>query len=295
MMSVILITGCSTGLGQATALHLARKGHRVFATMRAPERDGGPLQEAADMERLEISAPRLDVCDQSSVHDAVEAALREAGRIDVLINNAGRGDLGALELATEEQIRGMFETNVFGPLRMAQAVLPSMRARGSGTIVQVSSVAGHIVGLGNGLYAGTKHALEAMSEALAAEVLQFGIRVAIIEPGFFATPIIDKAVASVAAGAAGDGPYANVERRMAGIYMGGKAAAQDPFEVAAVIEHAITTDTPRLRYLVGVDAEVFMRERPKMTDEEYLQSFGRPQSDDEFFAEFMRRFPMPTP
>lgn len=294
-MSVILITGCSTGLGQATALHLARKGHRVFATMRAPERDGGPLQEAADKERLEISAPRLDVCDQSSVHDAVEAALREAGRIDVLINNAGRGDLGALELATEEQIRGMFETNVFGPLRMAQAVLPSMRARGSGTIVQVSSVAGHIVGLGNGLYAGTKHALEAMSEALAAEVLQFGIRVAIIEPGFFATPIIDKAVASVAAGAAGDGPYANVERRMAGIYMGGKAAAQDPFEVAAVIEHAITTDTPRLRYLVGVDAEVFMRERPKMTDEEYLQSFGRPQSDDEFFAEFMRRFPMPTP
>ena len=219
---------------------------------------------------------------------------RTPGQIDVLVNNAGRGDLGAMELATEEQMRGMFETNVFGPLRVAQAVLPSMRARGSGTIVQISSVAGHIVGLGNGLYAGTKHALEAMSEALAAEVLQFGIRVAIIEPGFFATPIIDKAVESVAAGAAGDGPYANVERRMAGIYMGGKAAAQDPFQVAEVIEHAITTDTPKLRYLVGVDADVFMRERPRMTDEEYLQSFGRVQTDEEFFAEFMRRFPMPS-
>lgn len=293
-MSVILITGCSTGLGQAAALHLARKGNRVFATMRSPERDGGPLLDAAKAEGLELSVSRLDVCDPSSVREAVAAALAEAGQIDVLVNNAGRGDLGALELATEEQMRGMFETNVFGPLRVAQAVLPSMRARGSGTIVQISSVAGHIVGLGNGLYAGTKHALEAMSEALAAEVLQFGIRVAIVEPGFFATPIIDKAVESVAAGAAGDGPYANVERRMAGIYMGGKAAAQDPQQVAEAIEHAITTDQPKLRYLVGVDADVFMRERPKMSDEEYLHSFGRPQSDEEFFAEFMRRFPMPT-
>jgi NAD(P)-dependent dehydrogenase (short-subunit alcohol dehydrogenase family) len=293
-MTVTLITGCSTGLGQAAALHLARKGHRVFATMRSPETGGGPLLEAAKSEGLQISVSRLDVCDPASVTDAVAAALADAGQIDVLVNNAGRGDLGAMELASEEQMRGMFETNVFGPLRVAQAVLPSMRARGSGTIVQISSVAGHIVGLGNGLYAGTKHALEAMSEALAAEVLQFGIRVAIIEPGFFATPIIDKAVESVAAGAAGDGPYASVERRMAGIYMGGKAAAQDPYQVAEVIEHAITTDAPKLRYLVGVDADVFMRERPRMTDEEYLQWFGRVQTDDEFFAEFMQRFPMPT-
>jgi NAD(P)-dependent dehydrogenase (short-subunit alcohol dehydrogenase family) len=175
---------------------------------------------------------------------------------------------------------------------MCQAVLPSMRARASGTIVNVSSVAGLIVGVCNGLYAGTKHALEAVSEALALEVLQYGIRVAIIEPGFYATPIIDKAIGSVKA--AGDVPYANVEGRIAGIYMGGKAAAQDPTEVAKVIEHAITTDAPKLRYLVGVDATVFTTERPKMTDEEYLQSFGRVQSDEEFFAEFMRRFPMPA-
>ena len=94
--------------------------------------------------------------------------------------------------------------------------------------------------------------------------------------------------------AAGDAPYANVEGRIAGIYMGGKAAAQDPQEVAQVIEHAITTDQPKLRYLVGVDAGVFMTERPKMSDEEYVQSFGRIQTDEEFFAEFMRRFPMPT-
>jgi NAD(P)-dependent dehydrogenase (short-subunit alcohol dehydrogenase family) len=289
---VTLITGTSTGLGQTTALHLARKGHRVFATMRAPERGAGPLLDAAKNEGLQITVSALDVCDAKSIQQAVAAVLKDAGQIDVLINNAGRGDLGAVELATDEQVRGMFETNVYGPIRMCQAVLPSMRARGSGTIVNISSVAGLIVGAGNGLYAGTKHALEALSEALALEVLQYGIRVAIIEPGFFDTPIIDKAAASVTA--AGDTPYANVEGRMAGIYMGGKAAAQNPQEVAEIIEHAITTDQPRLRYLVGVDATVFTTERPKMSDEEYLQSFGRIQTDEEFFAEFMRRFPMPA-
>lgn len=291
-MTVTLITGASTGLGQATALHLARKGHRVFATMRSPERGGAPLQDAVTNEGLPITLLPLDVCDPASVHDAVAAALADAGQIDVLVNNAGRGDLGALELATEEQMRGMFDTNVLGPIRVAQAVLPSMRARGSGTIVNISSVAGLIVGPGDGLYAGTKHALEAISEALAIEVLQYGIRVAIIEPGFFATPIIDKAIAT-ATHAAGDGPYANVERRMAGIYMGGKAAAQDPQLVAEAIEHAITTTSPQLRYLVGVDAHVFTTERPKMPDWEYVEGFGRVQSDDEFFAEFVRRFPMP--
>ncbi len=293
MTMVILITGASTGLGQSAALHLARKGHRVFATMRSPKTGGGLLLDAAKKEGLEITVSRMDVCDDASVRQAVEAALKDAGQIDAVVNNAGRGDLGAMELATEEQLLGMFNTNVFGPARVARAVLPSMRARGSGTIVNISSVAGLIVGAGNGLYAGTKHALEAMSEAMAIEVMQYGIRVAIIEPGFFATPIIDKAIASTP-GAAGDGPYANIERRMAGIYMGGKAAAQDPQLVAEMIEHAITTDAPKLRYRVGVDAEVFATRRPAMSDEEYVETFGRVQTDDEFFAAFARVFPMPA-
>lgn len=291
--TVTLITGASTGIGQVTALHLARHGHRVFATMRSPERDAGPLLEAADREGLSIAVSRLDVRDPGSVHEAVGAALAEAGQIDVLVNNAGLGDLGALEEVSSEQARAVFETNVFGPLRLAQAVLPSMRARRSGTIVNLSSVAGRIVGPGNGLYASTKHALEAMSEALAMEVMQYGIRVAIIEPGFFATPIIDKAVESATSG--GDGaPYANVDRRIAGIYMGGKAVAGDPQVVAEAIERAITTAEPKLRYLVGADAHVFITERAKMTDEEYILGFGREQTDDEFFAEFVRRFPVPS-
>ena len=235
--TVTLITGASTGLGQATALHLARKGHHVIATMRAPEHGAAPLQDAAKSEGLRITVVRLDVCDPASVRDAVGAALADAGHIDVVVNNAGRGDLGALEEADEDQIRGMFDTNVFGPIRVAQAVLPSMRARRSGTIINVSSVAGILVGPGNGLYAATKHALEALSEALAMEVMQYGIRVAIIEPGFFATPIIDKAVES-ATGAAGEGPYANIDRRIAGIYVGGKAQAGDPQVAAEAIEHA---------------------------------------------------------
>lgn len=292
-MAVILITGCSTGLGQAAALHLARRGHRVFATMRSPE-SGTPLLDAAAAEGLQLSVSRLDVCDDASVREAVDAALRDAGQIDAVVNNAGRGDLGAVELATDAQMLAMFDTNVFGAIRVARAVLPSMRARGSGTIVNISSVSGLVVGASNGLYAGTKHALEAVSEALALEVMQFGIRVAIIEPGFFATPILDKAIASTP-GAAGDGPYANIERRMAGIYMGGKGAAQDPQLVAEAIEHAITTDAPKLRYRVGVDAEVFATRRPAMSDEEYIEIFGKAQTDEEFFASFVRVFPMPSP
>ena len=292
MATVTLITGASTGLGRAAALHLARKGHRVFATMRSPERSQAQLLEAAKTEGLQLTVSRMDVTDPASVQAAVDAALAEAGQIDAVVNNAGLGDLGALELATDQQMRAMFETNVFGPIRVARAVLPSMRARGSGTIVNVSSVAGLIVGPGDGLYAGTKHALEAISEALAMEVLQYGIRVAIIEPGFFDTPIIDKAMDSMTA--AGEAPYANVERRIAGIYAGGKTAAQDPQLVAEAIEHAITTDAPRLRYLVGVDAHVFAEKRPLMSDEEYVEGFGRVQTDEEFFAEFVRRFPMPA-
>lgn len=293
-MAVILITGASTGLGQSAALHLARKGHIVFATMRSPEKGGAPLVEAAKNEGLQITVSKMDVCDDASVRAAVDSALAAAGHIDAIVNNAGIGDLGAMELATDEQMLAMFNTNVFGCVRVARAVLPSMRERGSGAIINISSVAGLIVGAGNGLYAGTKHALEAISEAMAIEVMQFGIRVAIIEPGFFATPIIDKAMVSVADGAAGEGPYANVERRMAGIYMGGKAAAQNPQLVAELIEHAITTDAPKLRYRVGVDAEVFATRRPAMSDEEYVETFGKPQTDDEFFASFVRVFPMPT-
>lgn len=292
--TVSLITGASTGIGQVTALHLARAGHHVHATMRSPERGGTRLLELAKTEGLQLTVSQLDVTDPASIEKAVALVLAESGRIDVLINNAGIGNLGALENCGEDDVRLMFETNVFGTLRMVRAVLPGMRERASGTIVNISSVAGLLVGGGNGLYCATKHALEAASETLAIEVKQFGIRVAIIEPGFFGTPIIDKAVDATGAHDA-EGPYANIERRMNGVYQGGKEVAGDPQEVAAAIEHAVTTDDPKLRYLVGVDAVPFIEGRARMSDEEYVHAFGRVMTDEEYFAEFAARFPMPSP
>ncbi len=289
---VVLITGTSTGIGQATALHLARRGYRVHATMRSPERAATPLLDAARAEGLELTAAQLDVTDPASVRRAVDAVLAESGRIDVLVNNAGLGDLVMLENSTDEQARAMFDTNVLGALRTIRAVLPGMRERDSGTIVNVSSVAGHVVGAGSGLYASTKHALRAMSEALALEVLQFGIRVAVIEPGFIATPIIDKATSTLSSSE--DSSYAATERRMNAVYQGAKPLAGHPQLVAEAIEHAIRTDDPKHRYLVGFDAAPFLDGRKRMTDEEYIEAFGRVQTDEEWFTEFAARFPMPA-
>jgi NAD(P)-dependent dehydrogenase (short-subunit alcohol dehydrogenase family) len=287
---VVFITGTSTGLGRTTALHLARKGHRVFATMRSPQTDAAALLAIARDEHLSLSVSRLDVTDEASIECAVRTALDEAGAIDVLVNNAGLCVLTAVELATEAQTHAMFETNVFGPMRVMRAVLPAMRARGRGTIVNVSSISTRCIGVGSGLYAATKQALEALSEALALEAGPFGVRVAIIEPGFFETPILDKVL--VGLDLASDSPYAAVERRVYGIYAGGRSGAGDPQEVADAIEHAIITDDPKLRYIVGAGGMVFARERARMGDEEYVRAFSRAMSDEEFFAEFGARFPM---
>ena len=175
---------------------------------------------------------------------------------------------------------------------MIRAVLPTMRAQGSGTIVNVSSVAGRITGAVQGLYSGSKHALEAISEALAVEVHMHGIRVALIEPGFFSTPILEKGPQGI--GENEGGPYTAIQRRMSTLYLGASAqGAGDPIDVAKTIERAIATDKPEFRYPVGLDAPVFLEGRARMGDQEYVESFGREQTDEEWFAEFARRFPMP--
>jgi NAD(P)-dependent dehydrogenase (short-subunit alcohol dehydrogenase family) len=290
--TVTLITGCSTGIGNITALHLARAGHRVHATMRSPERAGAALSDAAKAESLDIVVSQLDVTQPASVERAVKDAIAKSGRIDVLVNNAGIGDLGAIETQDDDDVRRMFETNVYGPLRMIRAVLPGMRERRSGTIINVSSVAGLIVGGVNGLYAASKHALEAISEALALETYMHGIRVAVVEPGFFTTPILNKAPDAIAPDETS--PYSAITRRMSMLYLGAAAqGAGDPIDVARTIEQAITTKEPALRYRVGIDAPVFIESRAKMGDHEYIESFGREQTDEEWFAEFARRFPMP--
>ncbi len=285
-MAVVVITGTSTGLGLQTALALSRHGDRVYATMRNLDR-AGPLREAAEAEGLDVTLTALDVDDPASVTSAIGDITAEAGQIDVLVNNAGLGDIGALESFSETRAYEMFETNFFGPLRTMQAVLPAMRERRSGTIVNISSGSGLIAGPTQGIYGATKHALEAASEALAIEVRPFGIRVVIIEPGFFSTPIIEKAIASMPPG----GPYADVERRIGTLYAGASEAGGDPRVAATAIVAALDDPVPKLRYLVGADAEAFVAGRARLTDEEWIELFGRERSDEDFFAAFAAAFP----
>jgi NAD(P)-dependent dehydrogenase (short-subunit alcohol dehydrogenase family) len=288
---ITLITGTSTGIGFETALHMARSGYRVYATMRNPDAGAAALRDAAKAAGAQLEVAQLDVTDAASVDRCVRDILKAEGRIDVLVNNAGIHELRVVEQTTDAFTQEIFETNVFGPLRLMRAVLPGMRERRSGTIVNVSSVAGRIGAFAQTLYCGTKHALEAISEGLAIEVREFGIRVAIIEPGIFNTPIVQKAFA----GADDDqsSPYAAIDRRIAGIYAAGAAADAHPRAVAEAIERAVSSEDPKLRYPVGVDATVFLDGRARLSDEEWVE-FGAPMTDEAFWALFARTFPMPA-
>ncbi len=191
-MSVALITGTSTGIGLATAVTLARAGHSVYGAMRDPDGSGGELRALAEAEQLAITAVKIDVDDDASVADGIARVLAEAGRIDVLVNNAGIGGGGAVEEVKLADVRRIMETNFFGPLRCIQAVVPGMRERQAGCIVNISSIAGRIAAAPQAPYAASKWALEALGEVLAQEVKPFNIRVALIEPGIIATPIFKK-------------------------------------------------------------------------------------------------------
>ena len=249
-MTRALITGCSSGFGRATAVELKKRGFEVVATARRPETlDGLDVDE-----RL-----ALDVTNDASVADAVRAA----GVIDVLVNNAGIGVDGPVELTPLPEIRRMFETNFFGAVRMIQAVLPQMRARNSGTIVNVSSVSGKVAAPLGGFYAASKFALEAISEALHYEAGHFGIRAVVIEPGFFRTNIFDSAVNYGIDGP----PYDELQEltdRMA--VQLGRDAAPGPEVVAGAIADAIESPSTALRVPVGADAEMVLQARASMDD-----------------------------
>jgi len=206
-----------------------------------------------------------------------------AGRVDVLVNNAGIGGGSAIEDVPLDFAKRLFETNYFGAIRMIRAVLPSMRAGRAGAIVNVSSVAGRVAVAAHGHYCAAKHALEAASLALAQEVRAFGIRIILIEPGVVLTPIFSKAIRYTDDAS----PYYDHRRRQLLHYE--KVTPTLPQAVAEVIEHAIATDRPRLRYLVGADAEAFVRGRSALSDEEVIED-GRPMSDAEYIGVMRRRY-----
>ncbi|HEY7137197.1 MAG TPA: SDR family oxidoreductase [Acidimicrobiia bacterium] len=253
-MGKVLITGCSTGIGRAAAVELTKRGHEVVATARRPE----------TLDDLDVAARlRLDVDDDASVRDAVSSA----GAVDALVNNAGFGVVGPVETLPLDEVARMFQTNVFGAWRMIQAVVPGMRARGSGTIVNVTSLAGRVSAPLNGAYSASKYALEALSEALHYEVGHFGIRVAMIEPGRFTTNF---GARELRLGI--DSPYDELdllwqeaqEKLPTGADPG--AEPPGPEAVAAAIADAIeTSDTP-LRVPVGTDAELVISTRASMDD-----------------------------
>jgi NAD(P)-dependent dehydrogenase (short-subunit alcohol dehydrogenase family) len=283
-MSVALITGASSGIGLATAAHFAREGHEVWAGVRSPA-TATELRDTLAGDRLPIRVLTLDVDDPASVERAVGEVQRAAGRVDVLVNNAGIGGGGPIEDVPVDWAQSLFQTNYFGVVRMTQAVLPGMRQRRRGAIVNVSSIAGRLAIAGHGHYSAVKHALEALSEALAQEVLRFGIRVVIVEPGVVVTPIFTKArrFADPAS------PYFDHVRRLLLLYQKQMPHAAQPADAARVIYEAATTDTPKLRWLVGEDARLLVAGRQRTSDEDYVAG-GREMSEDEYLDELRRRY-----
>jgi len=283
-MSVVLVTGSSSGIGLATALHFGRLGDEVYAGVRNLS-TATELAGAIEAEKLAIRPITLDVDDPVSVTRAVGEVLARSGRVDVLVNNAGMGGGGPIEDVPVDWVKSLFETNYLGAIRMIQAILPGMRERRSGAIVNVSSIAGRLAIAGHGHYSAVKHALEAISEALAQEVHAFGIRVAIVEPGVVVTPIFTKARRFADPGS----PYAVHVHRLLLFYQMQMKTPSQPADVARVIHEAVTAKEPRLRYLVGDDAERLVAGRQRLTDEEYVAT-GRLMPDAEYLDLMRQRY-----
>jgi NAD(P)-dependent dehydrogenase (short-subunit alcohol dehydrogenase family) len=280
-MAIALVTGTSTGIGLATAVTLARGGHTVIATMRNVDR-AGELQKIVSEEKLPVKVAALNVDDDASVSDAVGKVIAENGRIDILVNNAGLGGGGSVEEAPMEFFRQIMETNFFGALRCIKAVVPGMRERRHGCIVNVTSVAGRVALAPQAPYAASKWAFEALSECLAQEVKAFNIRVAIIEPGVIATPIFTKGEP-----AAKDSPYPH-SRRLRALFAASLSKPISPYVVAEQIKEIVDGDSWRLRYLVGPDAAPLIKWRASKTDEEIVA--GGAASDEEYKAGVKREF-----
>ena len=235
-MQVALITGVSSGIGRATARKLAQLGYRTFGTVRA-EIDPIP----------NVQLIRLDVRDSDSVKAGIAAVIEKAGRIDVLVNNAGVSLVRAAEDTTIEEAREIFETNFFGLMRITQAVLPIMRKQNSGRIINISSVLGFLPAPYMSVYAATKHAVEGYSESLDHEVRNFGVRVVAVEPGFTRTKLGDADRASQSTLTA----YRDQRERVNALLNDSIDHGAEPSEVAEVIANAVTATAPKLHYQVG--------------------------------------------
>jgi NAD(P)-dependent dehydrogenase (short-subunit alcohol dehydrogenase family) len=253
---IAVVTGSSSGIGLVTAVELVRDGHRVVATMRDLGRSGRLEQAAQDAgvrDRLDLR--RVDITETDSLADAAEAIVRDLGRIDVLVNNAGFSTGGFAEDMTLDELRRQMETNFFGHVAMSKAVLPVMRRQRSGHIIQVGSVSGRASAPMVSSYAASKFALEGWSEALRIEVHSLGIRVVLVEPGQYDTDIWERNLVIGKQALADNSPNKERSQRFAAFIKSRAKARRDPREVARLIVRIAHNPNPKLRYLIGPDAK----------------------------------------
>ena len=271
MSQTILITGCSSGFGKLTAKLFHEKGWNVIATMRSPEKE----TELTELENVLVT--RLDVTDNESVKAAVQQGVEKFGTIDVLVNNAGYGGLSLFEQFSEDQIYAMYETNVFGLMRVCREVMPIMRKQKNGSIINVTSMAG-VLGLGfASTYSSTKFAVEGFSEALAIECKPFNINVKTVAPGAFGTNFNDSTDDSIKKGDDELKSYAQkfaanlaaISQQM--LMQGGKEA--DPQEAADKIYKCVTEETP-VHNVVGADAEMLMEMKNSMPQQDFINQIS---------------------
>ena len=264
---VAIVTGSSSGIGYETALLLARNGFRTYATMRNLKK-AKDISDIVKREQLSLHTVELDVTNEKSVNKAIKNIKSDAGRIDVLVNNAGYGLTGSLEDLSMNEIKEQYETNVFGLIRVTQAVLPTMREQKSGIIVNISSIGGKMAMPLSSPYIGTKFAVEGLSESIAYDLEPFGIKIIIIEPGAIKTNFGTGMVVAEK-NLNPSSPYFKGMQQLQGTLNGLLKSGTPPAKVAEVILNAITTPNPNLRYTVGDDAALLVQKRKELADPEF--------------------------
>jgi NAD(P)-dependent dehydrogenase (short-subunit alcohol dehydrogenase family) len=271
---VAIVTGSSTGIGYETSLALARNGFLTYATMRNLKKAQN-IKSVATKESLTLYVNQLDVTDDASVKNAVEAISSETrGRIDVLVNNAGYGLNGAFEDLAMDEIKAQYETNVFGLIRVTQAVLPTMRRQKSGTIVNISSGAGRFGFPSGSAYVSTKFAVEGLSESVSYELEPFGIKVVIVEPGVIRTNFGNGLVVAKKSQHP-NSPYSQMMKKIANSFEELMKNSSSPDLVANVVLKAVKDENPSLRYLAGNDVEQWLGAKRTMSDEEFYKMMSQ--------------------
>jgi NAD(P)-dependent dehydrogenase (short-subunit alcohol dehydrogenase family) len=254
---VVIITGASAGIGEATARRLAGAGAKVVIAARRPDRLDALAREI-DPSGANVLAVAGDITRDTDRRALVAAALAKFGRIDALVNNAGYGTRGPVEIVPADLIRKNFETNVFSLVALTQLVVPAMRERGSGCVVNIGSVAGKIARPLSSVYDSTKHALEALTDGLRGELQPFGVRVTLVRPGFIITEFVEAANAASAEVAANAGPYARFYQGYSTSTKKLRRVAGGPDDIARLVEKALASDNPAPRYNGPFHAKIML-------------------------------------